>query len=147
MQVPAKFYEEQRIPIVRWMYPNRAYKARLITVPRKYDQAIMYIYVLNDRHVIAFRDASMTNEIGMLRLEHFEKISELNVEGAPAYSSVFPKALTYGELFENVTKVVENVIEMPKSVTKSNESVTDVPVIVTIAPPEPAVQYEQLALF
>ena len=133
MQAPAKFYEEQRIPIVRWMYPNRAYKARLIMVPRKYDQAIMYIYVLNDRHVIAFRDASMTNEIGMLLLEHFEKICELNVEEAPAYSSVSPKKLLYGELFE--------------SVTKEAESVTDVPVIVTIAPPEPAVQYEQLALF
>ena len=147
MQAPAKFYEEQRIPIVRWMYPGKAYKARLITVPRKYNQAVMYIYVLNDKHVIAYRNENMTAEIGMLRLEHFEKISELNMEGAPAYSSVSPKALTYGELFESVTQIAENVIEIPKSITQEDESVTEKATIVTIAPPEPAVQYEQLTLF
>ena len=129
MQAPAKFYEEQRIPIVRWMYLGKAYKARLITVPRKYDQAVMYIYVLNDRHVIAYRNADMTVEIGMLLLEHFEKISELVIKGAPVYCSVSPKKLMYGELLELSRSVTENAVS------------------VTISPSEPVVQYEQLALF
>ena len=149
LQVPA-FYKEQGIPKVRWMYPGKSYKARLITVSRKYDAAIMFLYVVDDKHVIAFGEAEMTNEIGMLLLKHFEKISELSVEGIPAYSSVFPKALTYGELLEvpqHVTKTVGNVSETPKVVTKEAESVTDTTVLVTITPPEPPMQYEQLTLF
>ena len=135
---------------MRWMYPGKAYKARLITVPRKYDQAIMFIYVLNDKHVIAYRNADMTGEIGMMLLEHFEKIRELDRERVPVYSSVFPKALTYGELFElsqSVTKIAENVIETPNSVKQTDKNVTEKVVIVTITPPEPAVQYEQITLF
>ena len=75
-------------------------------------------------------------------------------QGIPKVRWMYPgkcyKALKYGELFEvpqHVTKTVGNVSETPKVVTKEAESVTDMGVLVTITPPEPSVQYEQLTLF
>lgn len=151
MCAPAKFYEEQGIPVVRWMYPHQCYKARLITVPYKYDQAVMYIYVLDDRHVIAYRDVNLTCEIGMLRLEHFEKISELHVAQAPAYSSVCPRVLTYGDLLDNMDNLLggmdSDMTSADKNDINSTDSVKEDTFVVTILPPDPPEQYEQLTLF
>lgn len=144
MCVPAKFYEEQGIPVVRWMYPHQCYKARLITVPYKYDQAVMYIYVLDDRHVIAYRDVNLTREIGMLRLEHFEKICELHVVQTPAYSSVCPRVLTYGDLLDSMDS---DMTSADKNDINSTDSVKEDTFVVAILPPDPPEQYEQLTLF
>ena len=69
----------------------------------------MFIYVVDDKHVIAFKDADMIKEIVMLLLEHFEKIDELNIEGIPAYSRVSPKVLTFSELFIVPQHVIKTV--------------------------------------
>lgn len=108
---PAPFYKG--IPRVRWMYPGDAYKARMITVPRHIDQAIMFIYVLDSKYVIAFRDEAMTNELGMLKLEHFEKIARLQIDVAPAYTSVCPISLTYGQLLQVVEPMQVKVVPEP----------------------------------
>lgn len=150
MQAPA-FYTENNISKVKWMYPGKCYYARLMTVPLKYDQARLYIYVLNDQHVIAYRDEQMTDELGMLKLKHFLQIKELSVEEAPVVSSVFPISLTYGMLLDvpkDKSKEPEKIVEVQKEPVQPPIEVKVEPVVkVTILPPEPAVQYEQLALF
>lgn len=125
-----KFYQERNIPKVRWMYPYQAYKARLKTVPYKYQQAIMYIYVLNEEYVIAFRDEAMQIEVGMLKLEHFEKIKDLEDKKVPNYISLDPLSLT---------------LEMVLDTTWYSE-VQESSVKVTILPAEPDENYEQLTL-
>lgn len=141
IQPPAKFYAEKQVPIVRWMYPKHAYKARLITVSRKYDQALFYVYVLNDKHVIVYRNAALTMEVGMMKLEHFEKIKELPIEGTPAYKSGCPIPMTYGMLLEN-EPIQEDIPEVVEVAVKIEPEVK-----VIIMPPEPPVQYEQMKLF
>lgn len=141
IQAPAKFYEEKRTPIVRWMYPNQAYKARLITVPRKYDQALFYVYVLNDKHVIVYRDEALTIEVGMMKLEHFEKIREVQIEGEPVYKSRCSTPMTYGMLLFN-EQTPNNMRPALEEKPKAEPEVK-----VMIMPPEPPVQYEQLSLF
>ena len=163
MQAPA-FYAEHGIPIARWMYPNRAYKARLILVPRKYDEAVLYIYVLNDQHVIAYRDEALTSELGRFRLEHFEKIKELSIEEPPVYSWEILRPVTIGMLLDapkhvnSEPKVVEESpkepvhapiepINEPLTIETGQEESKDEPVKVQIVPADPPAKYEQLALF
>lgn len=126
MKVPS-YYIENNIPKARWMYPGKAYKARWITVSRELEEAKMFIYVLNDEYVIAYRDEQLTKEIGTLKLEHFELFGHLNITEPPNYKSTFPISLTYGELLKK---------------DKNEGSVH-----INILPPDPPEQYEQLTLF
>lgn len=122
------FYIENDIPKVRWMFPGNCYKARYKSVPYKYPQGIMFIYVVNVQHVIAFKDSAMTQEIGMLKLEHFEKIQDLTRAATPRYKSTFPINLTYDLLIDKLKDLSESVH-------------------ITILPPDPPEEQEQLTLF
>ncbi|MFF5993442.1 hypothetical protein AAGS61_01650 [Lysinibacillus sp. KU-BSD001] len=163
MQAPAPFYVEQKIPIARWMYPGKAYKARLILVPRKYDEAVLYIYVLDEQHVIAYRDEEMTSELGKFKLEHFEKIKELPIEEPPKHTCALLRPVTLGMLLdvpehvayqlnakkqaakEPIPAPVEPVNE-PLTVETGQEEEKDEPVKVRILPADPPAKYEQLEL-
>lgn len=94
VEAPASFYVEQKIPVVRWMYPNKCYYARLITVPRKHEEAKMFIYVVNEHHVIAYLDEQFTQEIALCKLADFEKIKEVTIDRKPQYISAAPIEIT-----------------------------------------------------
>ncbi|WP_042472850.1 hypothetical protein [Bacillus ndiopicus] len=87
MKAP-QFYIEQSIPKARWMYPQRQYKARLLTLPRANDEGLMYIRVLNDEQATAYQDEAMQQELGTYALQDFEKIKELPIAKTEA---AYPK--------------------------------------------------------
>lgn len=149
------FYKERGIPKARWMYPGKAYKARLMTVPFKYEQAVMYIYVINEKYVVAFRDPEWQYEIGMLKLEGFLRIQTLPIDEPPRYQSVCPISLTYGKLLEFSATEKNAPLSIQDSPIKSKvdriapkeEPSEEAEVKVVVLPPDPPQKYEQLSLF
>lgn len=143
-----KFYKEQGIPKVRWMYPGKAYKARLVTVPRTMHQAKMYVYILNERFLIAFKDEELTLEIGMLPIKHFEKFGYLEIEGPPTFTAVCPTSITYGQLLdipikEDLVKENETFDEEVRIKEKKKESM----IRVRVLPPDPPTKQKQMSIF
>ncbi|MCT6925289.1 hypothetical protein [Metasolibacillus sp.] len=83
MLTAPQFYIEQGIPKARWMFPGRYYKARLLTLPRTSDEALMYIHVQNTQQVTAYQDEARQHELGTYPLQDFEKIRELPRTNTP----------------------------------------------------------------
>lgn len=84
-------------------------------VSYKYDEARLFILVLDDTHVIAYRDEQFTREIGMLRLEHFQLIQHIDLEELPPYSSRSPIEMDYDRLL-SIEEDIVHCLEVPASV-------------------------------
>lgn len=105
---------------VRLMEIGRAYKARYIRVPRKYDEAKLFVYVINKDYLIAYRDPQLVHEIGMLQIRDFEIFGHLNLVDVPVYKSVCPIKLTYGKLLNKIVKVEEIEQNLEQNYEKEN---------------------------
>lgn len=146
-QAPS-FYAERGIPKVRWMYPGKAYRARYMKLPLNCEEGKMYVYVLNDKYVIAYYDEAMTIEIGKLKLEHFMLFGHLEISGAPYYKSVVPGGVTHGMLLDSYQRAKQHTVQ-PEKVTEKVQEITtsDLNVTVKVLPPDPPQKFEQLVLF
>lgn len=147
------FYAERNIPKVRWMYPGKTYKARYMQVSYKYDEARLFIRVLNNEYVIAYRDEQFTREIGMLRLEHFQLIQQIDLKELPPYSSTFPIRMRYGHLLWDEGDIVHSFVARPLEPAQDASPVFEKEPQVEETIEEPIVQMveqamsEQLTLF
>jgi len=137
-------FTEQNVPKVRWMYVGEVYKARFMEVPINTPEGVLYIYIINRVYCIAYLDAALTQEIGMLKVSAFIKVEHIAIEQAPAFSSKGPISLTYGQLLE---KIKNPSIEITTLEPASPAAESTQQTVTKILPPEPEENFIQLNLF
>lgn len=147
------YFIENKIPKVRWMKIGKAYKALYYCKTFSMTISPIYVYVINEKCVVAFKDKELTHEIAMFNISDFISSGEIAVDEPPKYESRVVRCWRYGtllELKESIkhfnAPVKEKAMKTGKVVTKK-KSEKEVIVRVTISPPDPPGKYEQLTLF